>query len=176
MASISSFKANLSGGGARANQFRVDLTFPPFVGGQAGAAGNAAQYLCKSATLPGSILEDTAVFYRGRPVHFAGERSFQPWTVTMYNDTNFLLRNVMERWSNGITSYTSTNGILRSSDYQVDLQVHQLDRNDNTIKTYVLFDAWPQDVGQIALDFEANNQIETFDVTFLFNFFTTDGI
>lgn len=176
MSTISAFKAQMQGGGARPNQFRVELTFPAFVGGQAAAAGNAAQFLCKAATLPGSTLEDAAVNFRGRPVHFAGERSFQPWTVSIYNDTNFLIRNVMERWSNGMVNYTATNGIMRPTDYQVDLFVHQLDRNDNIIKTYRMFDAWPTEVGQIQLDFDMNNQIEMFDVTFLFNYFTTDGI
>lgn len=176
MSTISAFKAQMQGGGARPNQFRVELTFPAFVGGQASAAGNAAQFLCKSTTLPGSTLEDAMVYFRGRPVHFAGERTFQPWTVTILNDTNFLLRNVIERWSNGIINYTATNGIMRPTDYQVDLSVHQLDRNDNIIKTYRLFDAWPADVGAITLDFEANNQIEQFEVIFAYNYFTTDGI
>lgn len=166
----------MQGGGARPNQFRVELTFPAFVGGQASAAGNAAQFLCKATTLPGSTLEDAMIHFRGRPVHFAGERTFQPWTVTAYNDTNFLLRNVMEKWSNGIINYTSTNGIMRPTDYQVDLYVHQLDRNDNIIKTYKMFDAWPVDVGIIQLDFDANNQVEMFDITFLYNYFTTDNI
>lgn len=176
MSTISAFKAQMQGGGARANQFRVELTFPAFVGGNAAAAGQAAQFLCKSATLPASVLEDAFVNFRGRPVHMAGERSYQPWSVTIFNDTNFLIRNVMERWSNGIVNYSATNGIMRPTDYQVDLSVHQLDRNDNIIKTYKLYDAWPQDVGPIALDFDANNQVETFDVVFLYNYFTTDGI
>lgn len=176
MASISAFKAQMQGGGARPNQFRVELTFPAFVGGQASAAGQAAQFLCKATTLPASTLEGSSVNFRGRPVHFAGERQFQPWTVAIFNDTNFLIRNVMERWSNGMINYTSTNGIMRPTDYQVDLSVHQLDRNDNIIKSYKMFDAWPQDVGIIQLDFDANNQIETFDVTFMYNYFTTDGI
>jgi len=173
MSTISEFKAQMRGGGARPNQFRVELTFPAFVG-QATAAGNAAQFLCKSSTLPGSFIEDAMVNYRGRPVHFAGERTFQPWTVTVFNDTDFLIRNVVERWSNGIINYDATNGILRPTDYQVDMSVHQLDRNDNVIKTYKLFDAYPTVVAPIQLDFDANNQIETFDIEFVFNYFTTD--
>lgn len=174
MATISAFKAQMQGGGARPNQFRIDLAFPSFVGGAAASAGLAAQFLCKSASLPASTLEDTITMFRGRPVHFAGERVFQPWTVSVYNDTDFLIRNVMEAWSNGIVNLTSTNGILRSADYQVDLSVNQLDRNDNVIKTYRLFDAWPQEIGPIQLDFESNNQVEVFEVTFMYNYYTTD--
>jgi hypothetical protein len=176
MATISAFKAQMQGGGARPNQFRVELAFPAFIGSIASAAGNAAQFLCKSASLPASTIEDIATMYRGRPVHFAGERAFQPWVISVYNDTNFLLRNVMERWSNGVLNYTATNGILRPGDYQVDMSVYQLDRNDQVIKTYRFFDAYPTHVGQIQLSFDQNNAIEEFEVEFTFNYFVTDGI
>lgn len=176
MATISAFKAQMQGGGARPNQFRVELTFPAFVGSIASAAGNAAQFLCSSASLPASTLENIQTSYRGRPVNFAGERTFQPWTISVYNDTNFLIRNVMERWQSQVLSYTATTGILRPSDYQVDMSVYQLDRNDRIIKTYRFYDAYPVAVGQIQLNFEQNNQIEMFDVEFVYNYFTTDGI
>lgn len=176
MATISQFKAQMQGGGARPNQFRVELTFPAFVGSIASAAGQAAGFLCKASTLPASTIEDITTSYRGRPVHFAGERTFAPWSVSVYNDNNFLMRNVMERWSSGVLNYTSTNGILRPSDYQTDLKVMQLDRNDRIIKTYKFYDAYPVSVGQIGLDFDSNNQIELFDVEFVYNYFTTDGI
>lgn len=175
MATISAFKAQMQGGGARANQFRVQLTFPGGVSGAA-AAGTAAQFLCRSAQLPSSTMDDITSFYRGRPVHFAGERSFQPWTISVFNDTNFLIRNVMEKWHNLALNYNATNGAMRPGDYQVDMEVHQLDRNDNIIKSYKFFDAYPIEVGQIALDFEANNQIEQFDLTFQYNYFTTTGL
>lgn len=176
MATISSFKAQMQGGGARPNQFRVELTFPVLVGGVASAAGNAAQFLCRSASLPASILEDITTAYRGRPVHFAGERTYQPWTVSVFNETNFLIRNALERWHNIIVNYDATNGVTRPGDYQVDMAVYQLDRNDRVIKTYRFYDAYPTNIGQITLDFEQNNQIEMFDVEFTYNYFTTDGI
>lgn len=176
MSTISAFKAQMQGGGARPNQFRVELTFPAFVGSIASAAGNAAQFLCRSSTLPASTVEDIATAYRGRPVHFAGERTFAPWSVTIINDTNFLLRNVLEKWSNGFLNYTATNGIMRPSDYQVDMSVYQLDRNDRIIKTYRFFDAYPTNIGEIQLAFDTNNQIEEFTCEFTYNYFTTDGI
>ena len=96
MANISDFKAQLTGGGARANQFRVELSFPSFV--TLGAiAGVQAQFLCNAAQLPSSTIEPITVLYRGRPVNFAGERTFQPWTISVYNDTNFNIRNALEQ-------------------------------------------------------------------------------
>lgn len=176
MADISAFKAQMQGGGARPNQFKVLLTFPSFVGSVGNIAGFSAAFLCKSASLPPTSSEDIVSYYRGRPVHFAGERTFAPWTVTIYNDTNFLVRNMLERWNDGFLNYSATNGILRPSDYQVDMAIQQLDRNDNVLKTYTMYDAYPLNVGAITLDFEQNNQIEQFDVEFVYNYFVPDQI
>ena len=82
MANISDFKAQLIGGGARPNQFRVDLSFPTFV--TAGAAvGLNSQFLCKATQLPASTVENMQILYRGRQVNYAGERAFAPWTVSI---------------------------------------------------------------------------------------------
>lgn len=173
MANISDFKAQLTGGGARANQFRVELAFPSFV--PAGpVVGLKSQFLCKGAQLPASTLENIPLQYRGRAVNIAGERTFAPWTISVYNDTDFAIRNAMETWSNGIQALQTTNGIVNPRDYQVDLMVHQLDRNGATVKTYRFIDAYPTEVGAIALDYDQANQIETFDITFTYNYWTSN--
>ena len=163
MANISDFKAQLIGGGARPNQFRVDLTFPSFVSIGA-AVGLNAQFLCKSAQLPASTVENMQILYRGRQVNFAGERSFAPWSVAIYNDTTFSIRNAMEKWSDGVMNNAQTNGRTNPRDYQVDLMVHQLDRNGATVKTYKFHDAYPTTIGAITVDYDSNNQIEIFDL------------
>jgi hypothetical protein len=173
MANISDFKAQLIGGGARANQFLVQLTFPSFV--SAGAVvGINAQFLCKAAQLPASTVENMPVFYRGRQVNFAGERTFTPWAVTVYNDTTFTIRNALERWSDGILNHAKTNGRVNPRDYQVDLSVSQLDRNCTFVKTYKFIDAYPTLIGPIAVDYETNNQIETFEAEFTYNYWTSN--
>lgn len=172
MANISDFKSQLIGGGARANQFRVQLSFPQYI-----PVANSAQYkgefLCKAAQLPASTLENTPVLYRGRQVNFAGERTFAPWTVTILNDTDFGLRNAFEAWMNGINDHTNNTGRTAANQYQVDLQCFQLDRNGGIVKQYDFRDAYPLDVSAIALSFDVNNEIETFDVTFQYNFWTS---
>jgi hypothetical protein len=173
MANIADFKAQMLGGGARPNQFRVNLTFPNYVP-LGVVAGTRGQFLCKAAQLPASTIENIPVLYRGRPVNFAGERTFQPWTVTVYNDTSFNIRNALEQWQSGIQNYDTTDGRTNPTDYQVDLTVEQLDRNGATIKTYKFFDAMPTNISAIALDFEQQNAIEMFDVEFTYNYFTSD--
>jgi hypothetical protein len=174
MANIADFKAQMLGGGARPNQFRVELTFPSFVT-LGVVAGQRAQFLCKATSLPQSTIENIGVLYRGRQVNFAGERTFQPWSVTIYNDVSFNIRNAFEQWQSGIQNYSTTEGKTNPRDYQVDLQVHQLDRSGATIKTYRFVDAYPTTIGTIALDYEQQNQIEQFDIEFQYNFFTSNS-
>lgn len=172
MAQISEFKAMMVGGGARPNQFRVELGFPSFVSTGA-IVGLKSMFLCKAATLPSSTVENIAIQYRGRPINFAGERTFAPWTITVYNDTDFAIRNALEVWSNGIQNLSTTGGLTNPRDYQSDMNVNQLDRNGAVIKTYKFIDAYPTEISAIQLDYETGNQIETFDVTFQFNYWTT---
>lgn len=174
MANISEFKAQMQGGGARPNQFRVELAFPNYVN-SGRAVGQQAQFLCKAAQLPASTVENIPVLYRGRPVNFAGERTFQPWTISVYNDTSFSIRNALEQWQQGVQNYDTSNGITNPLQYQVDLNVHQLDRNGAIIKSYKFFDAYPTNIGAVGLDFEQQNAIELFDVEFTFNYFTSTG-
>jgi hypothetical protein len=161
------------GGGARANQFKVFLHFPSFVAGGA-IAGKQAEFLCNAAQLPASSINPIAVQYRGRPVNFAGERSFAPWTVSIYNDPNFSIRNALEQWSNGIQNIGSTDGLTNPSDYQIDLEVHQLDRNGASVKVYKFVDAFPTEIGAIALSYESSGALESFDVTFTYNYWISN--
>ena len=173
MANIADFKAQMIGGGARPNQFRVELTFPSYVT-LGTVAGQRAQFLCKAAQLPASTIENLPVLYRGRPINFAGERTFQPWSVTVYNDTSFGIRNALEQWQSGIQNYNTTLGRVTPTDYQVDLQVHQLDRSGSIIKSYKFVDAFPTAISAIGLDYEQQNAIEQFDVELTYNFFTSE--
>ena len=174
MANINDFKATLKGGGARANQFSVTLPFPGFaaVGGET----RVMSFLCKATNLPGMTLGEVPVPFRGRNLYIAGDRTFDTWTTTIFNDTNFLIRNAMERWSNGINDLANNTGVVSPADYQTDLEVEQLDRDDAVLKTYKFISAWPTGVTAIELTSEAADAIETFDVTWRYQHFTTSGV
>jgi hypothetical protein len=53
------------------------------------------------------------------------------------------------------------------------MEVIQLDRNENAIKTYKFEDAWPMNIGSIQLDWDDAGQIERFPVTFQYNYWTS---
>lgn len=169
MAKINDFRAHLIGGGARPSQFRVSLIFPSWVAGS-GNASVTSQFMVKAASLPASTITPIEVPFRGRIAKVAGERQFANWNVTILNDNDFVLRNSLESWSNGILNHTQTNGRLAPLDYAVSLYVSQLDRNDLTIKEYRFANCFPQAIQEIQLDFANTQQIEEYQVEFSVDF------
>lgn len=176
MANIEDFKARMIGDGARSNQFRVELSFPTYV--ELGVdAGEKAQFLCKSTSLPVMVMENVGVKYRGMTANFAASgRAYQPWRVTIYNDSNMLIRTAMEQWQHGIQNLDNSTGLVAPAQYQVNLTVRQLDKNDRIIKTYDLISAYPTNIGEIALDYDTDNTISTFDVEFVYDYFLASGV
>jgi hypothetical protein len=174
MPSISDFKSQLIQGGFRPNQFQCSIVFPAIIP-NGRLAGQKTLFMAKSGQLPASTLTSVPVSYRGRPVKFAGEREFQPWTIDVYTDTDFVVRDAFEAWVDTMQRSNTTGGALRPAVYQTDLSVQALDRNDRVSKTYRFVDAFPTEVGSIALDWESNNQIATFQVTFEYNYFESVG-
>ena len=175
MANIDDFKANLIGGGARANQFRVTIT-PP-TGIATGLDVRRTSFLVKSSSLPALTLTEIAIPFRGRNIYIAGDRTApETWSTIFLNDTDFMIRDAMERWSNGINDLADNTGVVAPSDYQTDLIVEQLDRDDTVLKSYVFKSAWPTTVATIALDTAEATAIEEFEVTWRYQHFEASGV
>ena len=172
MANINDFKATLKGGGARANQFSITLPFPGFaaIGGET----RVMSFLCKATHLPGMTLGEVAVPFRGRSLYIAGDRTFEAWTTTVFNDTDFLIRNAMERWMNEINAMSDNSGLENPSDYQVDAFVDQLDRAGQVIKSYTFRGMWPLSIAAIELTSAEAGEVETFEVVHQYQFFETN--
>ena len=175
MANIDDFKANLIGGGARANQFRVTVTPPPGIA--IGLDVRRASFLVKASQLPASTLGEIAVPFRGRNIYISGDRPApETWTTTFYNDTDFMIRNAMERWNNGINDLRENTGVITPADYQSDLFVEQLDRDDTVLKTYIFKSAFPLTIGVIDLASATVNELETFEVTWRYQHFEASAV
>ena len=172
MANINDFKAKLAGGGARSNQFKVTMPFPGYA--QVGGEIEELAFLCRGTQLPGMDVPSFNVPFRGRAVKIAGDRTISSWTLTVYNDTNFKLRNAFERWSNGINNMTDNEGLTNPADYQVDAFVDQLDRNGATLKSYTLRGAFPTIIAPIELNYDEAQAIEEFMVTLEFQYFESN--
>jgi|TARA_R110002110_G_scaffold183896_1_gene390608 hypothetical protein len=175
MAQIDDFKAQLIGGGARANQFRVTITPPSGIA--TGLDVRRASFLCKASSLPAFSIPEIAIPFRGRQIYVAGDRIFdEAWTTTFLNDTDFALRTSLELWSNGINDLAEGTGVTAAADYQTDLTVQQLDRDDTVLKTYIFRSAWPTSIAAIELDSGTADAIEEFECTWRYQHFESSGV
>ena len=85
---VDDFKSKLTGGGARGNLFKATLNFPGYAGGNV----ELASFMCKAAQLPASIIAPITIPFRGRQLQIAGDRTFEPWSVTIINDVQMETR------------------------------------------------------------------------------------
>ena len=172
---ISDFKGALIGGGARNNLFEVELTTLP-----AGISWNASDfsYMCKAATLPASNVAAIDIPFRGRTFKVAGDRTIDPWTVTIINDENFNLRNAFEEWTDLIAKLDNNLGATDPEAYMVNAKVYQLGRGstansksnsgsaNSVLKEYEFYNIWPSTVAAIDLSYDSTDTIEEFTVDF----------
>ena len=177
---LDSFKSKLLGGGVRPNFFEVELAFPN-LGIDANDVSDRTRFLVKGANLPASIVAPISVPFRGRELKIAGERTFDSWTITVINDSNFVLRDAFEKWMNIINKVSDNAGEVDPTVYQQEAYVHQLGRapitnqagvpatSGNTVpilRSYHFHGVFPTNVSSIELSYDSNNVIEEFSVEF----------
>jgi hypothetical protein len=165
MPGIDQFKANFSGGGARANQFKVYLNFPTLVD-KTSSAARKSEFLCEAASLPGSDLQTLSVSHKARSIEIPVGRTVHPWRVSILNDTDFDVHNAIESWMNLINGVKTNQGVTNPLAYTSQLEVYQLNRDGGILKKYKMVDAWPTSMSKIDLAWSNNSKVETFDVTF----------
>ena len=183
---IDSFKSKLVGGGARPNLFEVLLNFPTGTKGDTSDFDEKARFLVKAANLPASNITPIDVPFRGRNLKIAGDRTFDVWTITVINDTDFAIRNAMERWMNGMNNLQNATGETTPNDYQTDAYVYQLGRNGiaaanstqgtaqldgpkngdkvPVLKAYKFHGIFPTNISAIELSYDQPDTIEEFTV------------
>lgn len=187
---------------ARPNLFQVEIYAPPIlqdgvspaVGGVSGSQADANEtasggsnldaasasafgtFLVKAANIPSSVVGVVDVPYRGRMLKIAGDRTFEPWTVTVLNDQSFKFRAFFEAWSSNIQAlqqnYQNANTI---ADYQAMAKVRQMDRKGSIIRTYKFEGIWPSNISAIELDWGNNDTPEEYTVEFQVQYWTYDN-
>jgi hypothetical protein len=160
---ITDFKSKLTGGGARPNLFEVVLSFPDIAPADSNVL-DKSRFLVKGANLPASNIAFIDVPFRGRTLKVAGDRSFESWTVTILNDTDFAIRSAFENWMNKINRVSDNTGTTDPTAYTADAFVYQLDRDGSTLRSYHFYDVFPTQVGAITLDYATGTSIEEFTV------------
>jgi len=177
---------------ARPNLFQVELTFPQAglegagIGGS-GGAGDAAEaaagetntdstlatLLVKAANIPASTVGVIEVPYRGRTIKIAGDRTFEPWTVTVLNDANFVIRSQLENWSTQIQALQQNfQSFDAPQQYQTNAVVRQYDRQSEQTRAYKFEGIWPSNISAIDLAWDSNDTPEEYTVEFQVQYWT----
>lgn len=165
---INEMRSQLVYGGARQNLFQVRINNP------ANASGDLkTPFMVQAAQIPESSLGVIPVFYFGRQMKLAGDRTFGDWTVTVINDEDFLIRNAMEEWSNRINRLERN--VRDINRYKSNATVIQYAKDGTPIREYKFNGIFPSVISPIELDWAATDQIQSFQVTFSYDYWTVSG-
>ena len=181
---LDAFKGKLIGGGARSNFFECELYWPSGASPENADDNDLAErarFMIKAASLPASTISNIAIPFRGRQLKIAGDRTFEPWSITVINDVDFKLRDSFERWMNLMNKHEDNAGLTNPTAYQKDLVIRQLGRSSMdqhtsgeaipVLKEYQFRGAFPTTVSSIDLSYENTDAIEEFTVELEYQWF-----
>ena len=180
---LQEFRSTMALDGARYNLFECEIGFPAAVVPDTLNVSSKYKFLCHSGQIPGSTVNPIPVNYFGRELKFAGNRTFPEWTVTIWNDEDFQLRNAFEQWMNGLNSHrgnlrnplmVNASGFGPGSGYQQDAFVTQFGKAGDKLKKYKFIGMFPIDISAIDLDWGSNDAIQEYAVTFAYQWWETE--
>jgi len=169
---INTFKSNgLVYGGARPTLFEVYLSVPQGIGID-NVSVDKFRFVCRAAELPASAVSAIEIPYFGRKIKVAGERAFADWSVTVMNDEDFAVRSMFETWSNALNRLVSNvrDPNINAENYKADLEIIQYGKDGTELRSYQLVGAFPTEIGNIALDWDSSNAVESFSVNFSYDY------
>lgn len=164
---IATFKSQFKGG-ARSSLFQVQLSNPVNL-----SADLQIPIMCRASDLPEVTNQEIPVYHFGRAVKFAGNRDIGPWTITVYNDEDFRIRNALEEWSNAMNGFESNVSNFANGDpnlYKSAGTVTQFSKNGIALRTYKFVGIFPTSISSIALDW-GDERVEEYQVTFAVDYF-----
>jgi hypothetical protein len=184
---VTDFKSGLLQGGARPSLFKVELSYPSPIEPHKIGTFNSSEFLVKSASIPTSIIGSYDVFFHGKAIRIAGDRSFDTWETTIINDEDFAIRSRLENWINLIsnhtlntrdTTYTTNSGMSGiegdNAAYKQEMVVKQYGKDGNIKRKYTFSGAFPTAIGAINLDW-GTQEIEEFTCTWTYDKWTAVG-
>jgi hypothetical protein len=174
----------LIGQGTKPNMFAIDIVWPQNSLQNTTEDKNLIDLLCKSAALPASNLGVIEVPFRGRTVKISGDRTFDTWSPTFFNDKEMKIRTYFEEWLQSMNTHNGNNApkfkpsITGTDGYMATIRVKQLEKNatdkGTILREYTLNHAFPTNVSQIDLAYDSNDQISEFSVEFQYSYWTVD--
>lgn len=179
--SVSKFREQLNSG-AKPNLFRCSLLPSSDVlelDGIKETLGSEGTFpfLCRSAAIPSYTLGVIEVPFRGRRIKVPGDRTFADWTVTVINDEGQDMRKAFKSWMNYINSFDGEAVIRENTgDYRCTIRIEHLRADGTVSRIYDLYDAFPNDVGAIDLNYDTTDVIQDFTVTFQYHYLDASNV
>lgn len=168
MASIDRFRAALQrrGGVARQHRWQIVFNLPAFA---ASAEENQdLSLMAITSQTPVGRMGEIPLMWGGRTMPFPGDREFDMLPVTFIATESHFEHDVFERWAEAFNGSITNVRTGELTDLLRNFEMQLLDGADNVVKTYTLEDCWPQEVGQIELDQQAQNTFGQFTVNLRF--------
>ena len=171
---ISNFKSNLAQGGARPSLFSVEILYPTH-SNKITQPAIKSKFLVKGASIPASTIGAYDVYYHGRAIKVAGDRTYDTWETTIINDEDYGHRIAIEQWmdliSNHILNTRDKDFPLKegeNSSYKKNLKVTQFSKNGEELHHYHIQGAFPTALSTIALDW-GTQEIEEYTCTWTYD-------
>lgn len=175
---LDSFRREVADGGARPSLFDMQIAWPNSVASGANL-GPTSRFFVQASQIPAATIGTIQVPYQGRKLKYAGDRTYEDLTVTVMNDEGFRLRRAFEAWSNQIAGLgAQINGTLLgqpllSGGFTTDFSLRQYARAGFVAREYTIKGAWPTSIGTITLNWGTVDEVETYEVTFAYQWFET---
>ena len=172
-AAISDFKSALSYGGARPALFDFYMYIPAALTGL-GDLGNTHFY-CNVSAIPPLTVTPIEKQYFGRTVKIPGDIVYGDLSTTIFNTENFSIRNAIETWMDKINSHADNTGFSDSTSWVTTADLTQYAKDGETSMIYTFVDLWPTTIAELPLSYDTASDIEQFDVTWAYNYYTQGG-
>ena len=179
---VSKLKAALAKGGARPSLFQFEVTGAPLT---TPSSLTNIKYYCQVSALPPLTLTPIEKMYFGRTVKIPGDIVFGDLTTTIYQTEEGNERFSIESWMDDINGHVDNVSSLEAkttsfmAKYSGVGKLTQYPKSGSLaakiLSTVVFVDMWPQSVTEIALSYDTASDIEQFDVTWAYNYYTMSG-
>ncbi|QIG70828.1 tail tube protein [Rhizobium phage RHph_I1_18] len=163
---INEMRAQLVGGGSRVSHFQVVITNPIN-----GSADLKAPFMIKAASIPTVQINKIEIPYFGRKIGVPGDRVWEDWTTTVINDEDHLVRNALESWSNAMNAFQRNFATLGSNPnlYKSQAQITAYGKDMTALRIYQFNGIWPMTISSIEKNWETQDTLDEFTVTWSFD-------
>ncbi len=166
---LSTFTGALTGGGARPSLFQFEITGAPST---VNGTLSDVHYYCNVSEIPPLTLTPIERQYFGRTVKIPGDLVFADLSTTIINTEKYNVRNEIEKWMEFINS-TASNKSTSTADFGTGTALlSQYNKDGSKSLSWRFKEIWPTTIAEIPLSYDTASDIEQFDVTWAYNYYT----